>query len=1052
MIKSSTTREQAASPSGQRQAPANRGALVPVPTVHRGTKPSCNPKTAGQELGAYLRTHPRVDDLADRLGVMLQLGVSTLDLSGQDLAAEAVTLLCQAFETRPELLRGFVGFHFAEARFDTLRPLLDVLRSERCGACESLDLSGTCVLTTNAYGVARYAPLEGADLRRVVATVKRHAHTLRELKLNQQTGLSPQEDARQLDGRIDPTSPMFVLVNALGPSAVKTLELRDCGLWTADVYCLTPGASFELDGTRRGLACHTIDLRGNEGMFAHIDSPALQARLIARLASHPELKALYLPSNALALLEREDGMDTLTWELAKSAARHLVTLEPFSCASAERCGALKRLLQGVPLPLPASETDPPREAETPPALVVLDEPLPLTGVEAKPQSKVDNEDFFNALVLASMDWVPSEPCEPYDAAMAGLAMGEALEQEGDAAIAECLNHFSYMRRRGIKVLDFSCMTLSQGALVCLATVLRRLPLLLAACVDELNFSGAKLGGLGALLAVLKEQKGGAIRCLDLSGTRLLNPAPDLGGPADMEMPEALLTEILHLAQRCPTLQVLKLNRQPALSDLLLKRRGVGQCVGIDRLLGLAHFLASSALRTLEIRACVRKPAGPALVSSAQPVPLKRTKGSVFYAWNDRLRLIDLRGNEQAFMGGADEARLTLQQFVKELKYFKALRTVYLPRNAPTAFESHESDAFDLMLAIAQSGHAERLLVVGVSKKPVPLYRCLLEQLSDFFADKRPQTEDRRHYMAERFGHQVGHCLNTGDVQGARRGLWLMQEMGLKRFSFRGFCLHANGIAALSVLFEEQAMRFTEFDFSLIEVEALLAPLLEALKVHLAMGGSIRLLDLSGAQTWTRGTADAVTLSPLPTDDLIAVAEFVKACPSLRVLRLNHQTGLSPDPRAGQHLIHTLSAEKWPMLALAQALRGSSVQRLQLRDCDLQLADLELINTHCLNRPSDRPWRSMDLSHNDGLFEGANATRAVIALLRGCAPGLRALHLPIAALQLFDTDKASHKLLMAVYKLRPASQLVTLEPMSSSRLERYALLNKVLEKNRLVPKN
>lgn len=1046
----------------------------PLPSHSPGDGAQRNPQAAGQALAQYLRGSPSPQGVQERLEVMAHFGIHTLDLSGQCFGAEAVLLLCEVFEARPALLGGFAEFNCRDARFDVLWPLLNVVKDHHGKILESLDFSGTRVLTTDATGATQYAPLEEADLRRTVAIVKGHASTLMALKLNQQTGLSPAVGARQLDHLIDPGSPMFALASALHQSAVETLELRDCDLWAADVNYLDPQTLFR-GQPLSDFRFHSIDLRGNDRIFASFDSPVLQAEMVmgqaVGLARNPFMRALYLPAKALDMLGSDVGADALTQALAQTASRHLFKLEPFSSSEAQRFAGLNRLLRGHREPGP----EPKDEALLPP----LRGPLPPLAQEPLPSAKPDIV-FKPVFPDAGADGaVSAAPEGAINANTAGQRALACLERQDDLPFIHLLGR---MRSLGIRVLDFSHQRLSARAVGRLAGILARWPGILDGRVDALDFSDVELDdleGLRRLIEVWTAQGGAGIRSLDFSDTRVRSELVS-GEWMYQGLPRDLLIDIVGLAQVCPTLRVLKLNRQTALSE--------GEGARIDSLFGLIGVLGLTSLEALELRGCALTPAdegseapllSPAIgcgVEANSVLAPGAFSNTPSVPWpSNTLKSVDLRDNEAAFAGSAKQASLQMLRLVRHLGGCLSLQEVYLPPTAIDALNPCDDLAFELLIELMESGHPHRfklqadapiereadislenmleelnavmLRLPVESSVSVDVFTRLHRSLSGLFLEHGPQTQHRRRRLAEAAGKAVGRCFSEGRAQGAIKCLLFMADLGIRTVCLKAQTLGPPEMACLAHVLNERPRAFTSFDFSDAEIQGSLMTVLAALRQQLLKGGEIASLDFS--RTTIRAHPSPAT--PLSAHDLNGLSDLIRRCRGLSGLKLDHQPRLSRNKTVGGRFFS--SAEAWPMRALVDALAVGSVKYLSLQSCELKFEDLQLIYVEAL--PIDgrhSPLQSIDLRGNSGLLMArpSKAIRLVRRVVKD-APNLRELYLPDEAMDLFNHDEATKQLTATLLKLRLSTPLVRLEPLSSSNQMRFAGIQELLAGNRTVPR-
>lgn len=1046
----------------------------------RDDQPQRNPKAAGQALARYLHEKPSREGVVERLAVMAHFGIHTLDLSGQVFSAEAVGLLCEVFTARQDLLGQFIEFNFSDARFDRLWPLLDVLENYPGGFMESLDFTGTGVLATDVSGATNHAPLERADLFRIVAIVCRYSATLFELKLNGQRGLAPDASQRQTTKPIDPSSPMFALACALDRSAVKILELRDCGLWAADVNYLDPQA-LKLDGPRGGFGFQSIDLRGNDGMFGSFVSPVLQVEMVVGqttgLACNPSMQALYLPSKALDMLGNDEAVAALTRALEQTASRHLVRLEPFSSSSAERFAGLQQLLRGQPTTGSEVREEPVLAVRKEPMSLAPQKPLPPVPQGPLPQALLE---AVGSPVLPDTNTGsegPDVPEGPLNAAAAGQLAAECLQREDDPGFVRLLDR---MRAQSISVLDFSRLCLGGKAVDRLAGILKRTPGILAGRVDALNFSDAELDdleGLRRLIEVWTAQQGAGIRSLDFSGTRIRSEVMS-GVWGYQDLPRAVLFDIVGLAQVSPTLCVLKLNRQTGLAD---EGR---DAAGIDSLFGLIDVLGPTGLETLEIRGCARMFLGEETEPLPEALSRKNASGAKTLARrgpgkappaplsSKTLRYIDLRDNEAGFVGNARQVCRLLIRLVRHLSGFGSLQEVYLPPTAIDAPNRCDDLAFELLFELMESGQPHRfklqaealpekeadislenmleLLNSVVLRSPIAsssstdVHTRLCGSLSALCTDLSPRTLDRRCRLIEAIGHEVGRCFQSGSAQGAIKRLLFMAELGIKTLSLTAQTLGAQEMACLAHVLNERPRAFTSFDFSGAEVQGSVLAVTTTLKQQLLKGGDIESLDFS--RTTIR--VDPSTTSTLSAADLIGISDLVRVCGRLRVLKLDGQPQLSRCKTLRGRLLST--AADWPMTLLVDVLAVGSVERLSLRFCDLKFEDLQLLYLDGLPLDGRRSsLRSIDLSKNSRLFLGAKASKA-IRLVKDVikdAPNLRELHLPVEAIDLFDNDQAIQQLTATLLKLRLTSPLARLEPLSSSDVKRFGVIQELLADNR-----
>lgn len=506
-----------------------------------------NAATAGVQAAALLNQQ-NADGFVDLLASMRDAGIWTLDLSGQTLSNEAVACLARVLHDRPAILgEQLTAFDLRNARLDITWPLLDVLKGHGCAIVESLDFSGTLVLDDDGSGQPRYRPLQEADLHRI-ADVVAHCPRLRDLKLNQQPGLSSATHCRLKDKALHQQAPMFVLASTLHRSQVQTLELRDCELWPVDVNWLDPLALGENGDDRpHGSGLRSIDLQGNHDMFVELTSPVLRSRFLVELVMGYNrqgcLQALFLPSNALAMVGNNAGATALCSLLQQPGFRGLLSFEPFSSSTEQRFAPLRQVLMVNAMSI----------EEKPSA-------VPVDIVVALPVEDPVKESIDEAVIE------PATQDEPLiEAKQAREQMALYLNQESVDGVVTLLGR---MRRAGIKTIDLEKQTLSVAGVACLVKVQQEQPSLLVDHITGFSFHATKLDieTLSPLLDVLKlhRYKGGVIQSLDFGYTQL--KSRDGNGMLWLtDFSVADLNGIVALIKQCPSLRTLNLSCQKKLS-------------------------------------------------------------------------------------------------------------------------------------------------------------------------------------------------------------------------------------------------------------------------------------------------------------------------------------------------------------------------------------------------------------------------------------------------------------------------------------------------------
>lgn len=577
-----------------------------------------NAATAGVQAAALLNQQ-NADGFVDLLASMRDAGIWTLDLSGQTLSNEAVACLARVLHDRPAILgEQLTAFDLRNARLDITWPLLDVLKGHGCAIVESLDFSGTLVLADDGSGQPRYRPLQEADLHRI-ADVVAHCPRLRDLKLNQQPGLSSATHCRLKDKALHQQAPMFVLASTLHRSQVQTLELRDCELWPVDVNWLDPLALGENGDDRpHGSGLRSIDLQGNHDMFVDLTSPVLRSRFLVELVMGYNrqgcLQALFLPSNALAMVGNNVGATALCSLLQQPGFRGLLSFEPFSSSTEQRFAPLRQVLMVNAMSI----------EEKPSA-------VPVDIVVALPVEDPVKESIDEAVIE------PATQDEPLiEAKQAREQMALYLNQESVDGVVTLLGR---MRRAGIKTIDLEKQTLSEAGVACLARVLQEQPNLLVDHITGFSFGSTQLEleTLSPLLDVLKlhKDKGGVIQSLKFEYSKLRR----YGEKWSRHLSAADLNGIAALVQQCSTLRELDVSGQFNLSCQARSQiEGTsGPTTQQGPMLALAEALGASTVETVAFVNCKLHQEDIQLLNACAE---RRQPGSglraISLGWNDSL--------------------------------------------------------------------------------------------------------------------------------------------------------------------------------------------------------------------------------------------------------------------------------------------------------------------------------------------------------------------------------------------------------------------------------
>lgn len=591
-------------------------------------------------------------------------------------------------------------------------------------------------------------------------------------------------------------------------------------------------------------------------------------------------------------------------------------------------------------------------------------------------------------------------------------------------VAQCLVD---LRASGEHTLNFSGQRLSAAAAVKLAQALRDWSDL-RDHITAVNFSNAVLeGGLAPWVEALQvpEDQRGVISAIDASGTQVLSSA--WGEAPCVPLQPEDLSALAKLLKACPALRDLRLNRQPELSGQLSE---------------LSDAWGACALEHLELRGC------GLVLQDLDDLDLLAEGSS-----GPGLQFLDLRDNDQLLndtsgLSWGKSAGGVMASFAAQLTNSRSLQSLQLPSNAVPAFLAHEESALALMLLLDRDVCPVQLWQL----EPFAPVGAELALALDWFKQRLarqlrlrnldPLFLDQRNRVASVVNVRVCLCLLRLNGPGLANCLRLLQELGMGvTLDVRQLLLTADSAGCLATLLTEQPdlvrQTLTGFDFGYTQLEGGLARWLAVLQQHALQGGQIKSLNVARTKTAPapkRATDNGwIELSAAECD---GIAELVASCPTLSVLDLSGQPGLSGH-----------------MEALSRAIALGWVQSLTLHACDLRLSDAQSLLRAGLGRHPDRALRVIDLDYNHKLFKGATA-HDVIRLVREALknPALQALRLPGPAAELFDDASAAE--LTRLIKDSGHAQLSELAPFtgSGSDSERFAELRQILKANAPPPKS
>lgn len=227
---------------------------------------------------------------------------------------------------------------------------------------------------------------------------------------------------------------------------------------------------------------------------------------------------------------------------------------------------------------------------------------------------------------------------------------------------------------------------------------------------------------------------------------------------------------------------------------------------------------------------------------------------------------------------------------------------------------------------------------------------------------------------------------------------LRSRPGNTTLSLRGQTLEAQDIALLAEVLDGQCrlpggLPFTAIDFTDARLHSP-APLLSVLDAH--AGAGITSLDFSGAQSLPDGQARASTAVGLDEAALQAIIRFVATSTALRTLTLDRQPALGLLPFMSRLAANQFHALQPPLLRLLAALKGSALETLALRGCQLSPQDWGNLDQGLRGVA----LKHLDLEGNDQMATASSADACLTFLAFLCSldrhPSMETLRLPAQA--------------------------------------------------------